>query len=153
MTSKKAIYIGMDSNQEHTTIRIALVEDDTTVREGLKQLICGTSGVDCVGFYANAEEALKEIPEKKPDVVLMDIHLPGMSGIECIRQLKKQNFTSPIIMLTVYVFTKMMNKFLNPWRQGRAVIYLKKHRRLNFWKQFTTSFTVVRPCQARLPVG
>jgi DNA-binding NarL/FixJ family response regulator len=83
-------------------IKIALVEDDKKVREGLKALICGTPGFNCIAAYANAEEALEELPEQKPDVVLMDINLPGMSGIECVKILKAQQPALQIIMLTVY---------------------------------------------------
>jgi DNA-binding NarL/FixJ family response regulator len=113
----------MDSSHQDTTIRIALVEDDTAVREGLKQLICGTSGYECVGLYANGEDALQDIQEKQPDVVLMDIHLPGISGIECIRLLKKQKFISPIIMLTVFEDDEQI---FNSLTAGAAGYILKK---------------------------
>lgn len=83
-------------------IKIALVEDDKKVREGLNALICGTPGYNCIAAYANAEEALEELPEHKPDVVLMDINLPGMSGIECVKTLKARQPDLQIIMLTVY---------------------------------------------------
>jgi DNA-binding NarL/FixJ family response regulator len=84
------------------SIQIAIVEDEKTVREGLKLLIDGTEGYNCVAVYPDAEEALREIFEIQPDVVLMDIHLPGMSGIECVTQLKKQEADFQIIMLTIY---------------------------------------------------
>lgn len=83
-------------------IKIALVEDDKKVREGLKALICGTPGFNCIAAYPNAEEALEELAEQKPDVVLMDINLPGMSGIECVKVLKARQPKLQIIMLTVY---------------------------------------------------
>lgn len=83
-------------------IKIALVEDDKKVREGLKALICGTPGFNCISAYANAEEALDELPEQQPEVVLMDINLPGMSGIECVKILKERQPAVRIIMLTVY---------------------------------------------------
>jgi DNA-binding NarL/FixJ family response regulator len=83
-------------------IKIALVEDDKKVREGLKALICGTPGFNCIAAYANAEEALEELPQQQPDVVLMDINLPGMSGIECVKTLKARQPDLQIIMLTVY---------------------------------------------------
>jgi DNA-binding NarL/FixJ family response regulator len=78
------------------------VEDDKKVREGIKALICGTPGFDCVATYSNAEEALKKLPDQPPDVVLMDINLPGMSGIECVKILKERQPDLQIIMLTVY---------------------------------------------------
>jgi DNA-binding NarL/FixJ family response regulator len=84
------------------SIRIAIVEDEKAIRNGLKLLIDGTEGYKCVALYPNAEEALRRIFDADPDVVLMDIHLPGMSGIECVRQLKEQNPNFQIVMLTIY---------------------------------------------------
>jgi RNA polymerase sigma factor (sigma-70 family) len=83
-------------------IRVALVEDDPDVRSGLQLLIDHSNCCVCVAAFANAECALDRIPALQPDVVLMDIHLPGMSGIECIRQLKQQMPGLQIMMLTVF---------------------------------------------------
>jgi DNA-binding NarL/FixJ family response regulator len=83
-------------------INVAIVEDEDEVREGLALLINGSEGFRCVLTYANAESALPGILESKPDVVLMDINLPGMSGIECIRKLKLRQPDLPTMMLTVY---------------------------------------------------
>lgn len=84
------------------TIRVALVEDDPQVREGLALLIGAAQGFECVAACASAEEALTQLLPLSPAVVLMDIHLPGMSGIECIRLLKKQQPRVQISMLTVF---------------------------------------------------
>jgi DNA-binding NarL/FixJ family response regulator len=83
-------------------IRVCLVEDDDKIRESLIILIEGTDGFRCVGAYESAEEALRDIKRIEVDVVLMDINLPGMSGIECVQQLKSIKPTLQIIMLTVY---------------------------------------------------
>jgi DNA-binding NarL/FixJ family response regulator len=83
-------------------ITVAIVEDDGRVREELANLINGAKGFKCVGVYSDGETALAEIPRQKPEVVLMDINLPGMSGIECVRRLKAVLPTVQIIMLTVY---------------------------------------------------
>jgi DNA-binding NarL/FixJ family response regulator len=83
-------------------IKITLVEDDRKVREGLKALICGTPGFNCIAAYGSAEEALEKLPDVAPDVVLMDINLPGMSGIDCVKILKERQPELQIIMLTVY---------------------------------------------------
>jgi RNA polymerase sigma factor (sigma-70 family) len=83
-------------------IRVALVEDDPQVRDGLASLIGSAKGFECVAACASAEEALALLPLLSPDVVMMDIHLPGMSGIECIRLLKKQQPKTQIAMLTVF---------------------------------------------------
>ena len=83
-------------------IKVALVEDDALVREELARLISREPGFVCVGAYSDGETALVEIPKKKPDVVLMDINLPGVSGIDCIRSLKTACPAVSIVMLTVY---------------------------------------------------
>jgi DNA-binding NarL/FixJ family response regulator len=83
-------------------IRIAIVEDDRTVREGLQMLLNGSPGFVCVAAYANGEDAVAGIPQAGPDVVLMDINLPGMNGIECILTLMEQQIPSQFIMLTVF---------------------------------------------------
>lgn len=84
------------------SIRVAIVEDDRRVRESLAVLVDGGENASCVGIFASGEEALKELPEKKPDVVLMDINLPGMSGIECVRRLKAHMPKVQVLMLTMY---------------------------------------------------
>jgi DNA-binding NarL/FixJ family response regulator len=97
----------MSSIAEPTTqaaglIEIALVEDNAGFRESLSALINSTPGFRCTGAFASAEEGLKQIPPLAPDVVLMDIHLPRMSGIECARQLKGKLPNTRILMLTVF---------------------------------------------------
>ncbi len=82
--------------------KVAIVEDDVRIREELTKLINRAPGFECLGAYATAELALAEIPRQKPDVVLMDINLPGMSGIECVRRLKTLLPSVQIVMLTVY---------------------------------------------------
>jgi DNA-binding NarL/FixJ family response regulator len=84
------------------TIAISIVEDDRRVRESLCILTNGAENLQCVSSHATGEEALEMIPQKKPDVVLMDINLPGMSGIECVRKLKALMPKLQILMLTMY---------------------------------------------------
>lgn len=83
-------------------ISVAIVEDIKEIREGLQLLIDSSNDFLCREVYASAEDALKNLPQSQPDVVLMDIHLPGMSGIECIRQLKQQCSGTQFIMSTIY---------------------------------------------------
>ncbi len=83
-------------------VRIGIVEDQAGVAESLKKLINRAPGLQVIGTYPNGETALEQIPRHKPDLVLMDIGLPGMSGIECVRSLKALLPALPIIMLTVY---------------------------------------------------
>jgi DNA-binding NarL/FixJ family response regulator len=89
-------------NSLNSRIRVALVEDDRPVREGLESLVRGAEGFEFVGAFSSAEEALARLPELAADIVLMDIRLPGMSGIECIAQLKSRLSRIQIMMLTVF---------------------------------------------------
>jgi len=83
-------------------IRVAIIEDDRSTREGLGILINGTPGYRCVGTYRSVEEALRLIGLKLPDVLLLDIHLPGMSGSEGVSVLLEKYPTLQILMLTIY---------------------------------------------------
>jgi DNA-binding NarL/FixJ family response regulator len=83
-------------------IRAAIVEDLPDMREGLTLLIDETEGYRCTGSYESVEEALEGIGADPPDVVLMDIGLPGMSGIEGVRVLKERNPSLQFVMLTIY---------------------------------------------------
>ena len=83
-------------------ISVAIVEDDVSAREILAGWISGTDGFRLVGEFDDAESAVAELPQKKPDVVLFDINLPGMNGIECVRKLKPKLPGTQFLMVTVY---------------------------------------------------
>jgi DNA-binding NarL/FixJ family response regulator len=84
------------------SIAVSIVEDDAPAREILSDWIRHAQGFRCISQYGNAEAALVKLQADKPGVVLMDINLPGMSGIECVRQLKPQLPNTQFVMLTVY---------------------------------------------------
>ena len=84
------------------SISLAIVEDLDVVRNGLKDFISLSTDFLVVGSYKSGEEALQKLPETKPDIVIMDINLPGMSGIECIRQVKDKSPGTQFMMFTVY---------------------------------------------------
>lgn len=105
------------------TIKIAIVEDDVQVRVSLARLIDSTEGLCCVSQHPNAENALDELRITKPDVVLMDIGLPGMSGVDCVKRLKEQMPDVQVIMLTVYENT---NIIFNALTAGASGYLLKK---------------------------
>jgi DNA-binding NarL/FixJ family response regulator len=83
-------------------INVSIVEDDNRIRESLAVLIDGAENIRCVSTHRTAEDALDQLPVKNPDVVLMDINLPKMSGIECVRRLKALMPKVQILMLTMY---------------------------------------------------
>ena len=82
------------------------------VRQSLANILRRGPGVVCVGEYGDAEEAVREIPRVKPKVVLMDINLPGMSGVDCVRRLSELTPQTQIVMLTVYDNTDAIFKSL-----------------------------------------
>ena len=87
-------------------ITVSIVEDNDQLRGTLARVLNRADGFSCVSQYANAEDAVKDLPQVKPNVVLMDINLPGMNGVECVRQLKKLLPEIQVMMLTVYEDTE-----------------------------------------------
>ena len=83
-------------------INVIIVEDNKIIREGFATLINGTEGYKCIGAYSNCEDFLAELPDKDVNVVLMDIGLPGMNGIEGVKKAKEIKPELDILMLTVY---------------------------------------------------
>jgi DNA-binding NarL/FixJ family response regulator len=83
-------------------IRVAIIEDDRPTCEGLRMLIDGTPGYRCIGAFYSVEEALPELERDVPDVLLLDIRLPGMQGSEAVRGLRANYPLMQILMLTVY---------------------------------------------------
>jgi DNA-binding NarL/FixJ family response regulator len=88
------------------------VEDDDEIRANLAYRIDSHSTFRLVGAYADAESALEELPAQKPDVVLMDINLPGIDGVECVRRLKTRMGSTQFVMLTVYEDSNRLFKSL-----------------------------------------
>jgi DNA-binding NarL/FixJ family response regulator len=84
------------------SIRVAIVEDDEQVRENLARLVGEAKGFECVATFPSGEQALESWPRRAPDVVVMDINLPGISGVECVRQIKSKFPEVHVVMLTVY---------------------------------------------------
>ena len=105
-------------------VRVCVVEDDNLVREQLVHQLQRATGFTCIGSYRSAEAALEEVPRLHPDVVLMDINLPKMSGIDCVRHLKGQLPATHYVMLTVYEDADAIFKSL----LAGAVGYLLKGR-------------------------
>ena len=97
---KKNIAANLKENDMR--VRVAIVEDNRGTRESLTELLGHAPTVQCVGAHPNGEEALRQIPAEAPDVVLMDINLPRMNGIECVARLKQKLPKTQVLMLTTY---------------------------------------------------
>lgn len=87
---------------ENETIKVLIVEDDRAVRDGLSMIINGTSGYACVGAFRSVEEALKLSDKIQPEVMLLDINLPGMSGTEGVKLFRQKYPQLQVLMLTIY---------------------------------------------------
>jgi DNA-binding NarL/FixJ family response regulator len=90
------------STTENRLITVVVVEDDAEVRRSLVGILKRGSGVICVGEYGNAEDAVREIPRVQPMVALMDINLPGMDGVHCVRRLCELSPNTQVLMLTIF---------------------------------------------------
>ncbi len=88
--------------EKNSIIRVSIVEDDAPVRDILRSWLLRADGFEFVSGFGCAEDSVIHLPAQKPDVVLMDIKLPGMSGVECVRQLKPQLPQTQFVMHTVY---------------------------------------------------
>jgi DNA-binding NarL/FixJ family response regulator len=104
-------------------IKVSIVDDDDGIRSSLVTLIRRSPALKLMGDYADAETALKELPHKAPDVVLMDINLPGMNGVECVRLLKAALPKLQVLMLTVYEDSDSLFK---SFRAGASGYLLKR---------------------------
>lgn len=104
-------------------IKVAIVEDDEGIRASLATVIRRAPALRLAGDYTDGETALKEIPRQPPDVVLMDINLPGINGVECVRQLKAELPALQVLMLTVY---EDSDSLFNSLKAGASGYLLKR---------------------------
>ena len=104
-------------------ITVSIVEDNEQLRGTLARVLNRAEGFRCVSDYASAETALEGLPKDKPDVVLMDINLPGMNGVECVRRLNQVLSTTQAVMLTVYEDTE---NIFNALAAGASGYLLKR---------------------------
>jgi DNA-binding NarL/FixJ family response regulator len=111
------------NNIVNNVINVSIVEDDVRVRDSLAQLIELSDGFHCISQFSTAETALASLPAAAPDVVVMDINLPGMDGVECVRKLKQLLPRCQILMLTVYDQT---DKIFNALAAGANGYLLKQ---------------------------
>jgi len=104
-------------------IRVSIVEDLAEVREGLVDLVQSDEELSMVSSFKDAESAAQKLPELKADIVLMDINLPGMSGIDCIRSIKEKCPGTQFMMFTVY---ENDDKVLEALQAGATGYLLKR---------------------------
>ena len=104
-------------------LTVSIVEDNEQLRGTLARVIGRAAGFKCLSQYADAEAALAGLPKEPPDVVLMDINLPGMSGVECVRRLKQLTPQIHIVMLTAYEDTE---NIFNSLAAGASGYLLKR---------------------------
>ncbi len=83
-------------------IRVMIVDDHALIREGIKKLLDLESGLEIVALASDGLEALNMIDHVKPDIVLMDINMPGMNGIDCLKAMKARHYRTKVIMLTIH---------------------------------------------------
>jgi DNA-binding NarL/FixJ family response regulator len=112
-----------DNSISSMPITVSIVEDNEKLRGTLARVLNRADGFRCISQYATAEEALQDLPQVKPDVVLMDINLPGMNGVECVRQLKSLLPQTQVVMLTVYEDT---DNIFNALAAGASGYLLKR---------------------------
>ena len=99
-------------------ITVSIIEDNSGLRESLQALLSGFSRFKCLSIHPNAEHALRYLPEAPPNVALVDINLPKMSGIECVRHLKPECKSTQFLMLTVYEDTDLIFESLKAGASG-----------------------------------
>ncbi|MDB6066745.1 MAG: Two component transcriptional regulator, LuxR family [Pedosphaera sp.] len=100
---------------------VVIVEDDRGLREQLVQILENAPDIKCIGAFTSGEEALPQILKKEPDVVLMDIKLPGMSGIQCVAEIKKVIPDMQILMVTIYEDSERIFRALKAGANGYLV--------------------------------
>jgi len=116
----------MIKQKSSVSIAVAIVEDDVPARDILAGWIRNADGFRCVGEFDDAESALNKLPHEKPSVVLFDINLPGMNGIECVRKLKPKLPDTQFVMINVY---EDANHVFNALSAGASGYLLKQTRR------------------------
>jgi DNA-binding NarL/FixJ family response regulator len=116
---------GVGNTTNEMITKVAIVDDDASLRRSLTGILQRAHGIKCVGDFATAEAALKEISRLAPQILLMDINLPGMDGVECVRRLAGLATQTQIIMLTVHDDT---NAIFNSLAAGASGYLLKPVR-------------------------
>jgi DNA-binding NarL/FixJ family response regulator len=134
-------------------ISISIVDDEKGLRESIATFVNGSPGFRCVSTYGSADTALLGIPTDKPDVVLMDINMPGMNGIECVERLKTLVPTMQIVMLTVYEDTDKIFAALAAGASGYLLKRLSPTKLLQAIREVSTGGSPMSSSIARKVVA
>ncbi len=116
--NRSVLNVVNDVVEDSVMIRVAIVEDDEEIRANLSDRIGNNPAFQLLGTFSDGESAVKDLPNRKPDVVLMDINLPQMDGVECVRTLKPQMPGTQFLMLTVYEDNNRLFKSLTAGASG-----------------------------------
>jgi len=135
------------------SIHVAIVEDNTSVRTSLAEFIHGTPGFACVAACASAEEALRVLPLAEPDVALVDINLPGKSGVEFVREFSRFRLRTQIIMLTVEEDSQRVFESLKAGATGYLVKHVPPEEILAAIREVHTGGAPMSSQVARMVVG
>src|SRR5512140_1858644 len=130
-------------------IRLAIVEDDAELRELLRGIFSSAPDFRVVAACPDGETALREIPAKSPNVVLMDINLPGMSGIDCLREIKKLSPSTRVVMVTVYDDNDTLFEALIAGADGYLLKRATRNRYLEAVREIAADGAPISPKIAR----
>ena len=121
--------MGIDASQDKTPgcIRVVLVDDHEVVRMGIHNMLRGDVGVTIVGEASNGEEAIERIQALAPDVVLMDVKMPKLDGVESIRQMRKLGLNAPVILLSAYSDEEYVFEGLRAGARGYLLKDVDRH--------------------------
>lgn len=132
---------------------ISIIEDDHGTRENLMALLNQTPSLNCISAYASGEEALQKIPREKPDVALVDIHLPGIDGIKCVAGLKAQLPSLLVLMLTRHDDTDLVFDALRAGASGYLLKNMISTELIPAIEQLQSGGAPMSPQIARKVVG
>ncbi len=134
-------------------LKILIFDDDDPIRMALALLIGGTPGFTVLAQYANAENVVEAVRETQPDVVLMDIDMPGVSGIEAVAQLRRAGLTVPVIMLTVFDDDERVFTALRAGANGYLLKHTHPARLLDAIREVHEGGAPMTPAIARRVIG
>lgn len=130
-------------------IRIAIVEDHAQMREGLSAIIRMTAGFQLVANCGNGREAVEELPSARPDVTIMDINMPHLNGIECVRELRRRKCTGQFLMLTIEENTDRVFAALEAGAHGYLVKNMPADRIIEAVRELHSGGSPISPQIAR----